>query len=93
MGSVLTVLVLWGLLAWQSGVNAPVSENMVFSGWACREEAGWVEQAWPLLASPVKLGWVVGFTRFRSQADHNLSLSYFLTSPVLGLADGHDITL
>lgn len=93
MGSVLMVLVLWGQLAWQSGVNAPVSKNMVFSGWACREEAGWVEQAWPLLACPVKLGWVVGFTRFRSQADHNLSLSYFLTSPVLGLADGHDITL
>lgn len=53
----------------------------MFSGWACREEAGWVEQAWPLAACPVKLGWVASFTRFRPQTDHNLPLSYFLTSP------------
>lgn len=53
----------------------------MFSGWARGEEAGWVEQAWPLVACPVKLGWVAGFTRSRSQDDHNLLLSYFLTSP------------
>lgn len=34
---------------------------MVFSGWVCREEAGWEERAGPLWACPVKLGWVVGF--------------------------------
>lgn len=68
----------WGQCT--AGVNTKCSQDG-----PCREEAGWVEQTWSPAACPVKLGWVSGFTRSRSQADHNLPPSYFLTSPMLSL--------
>ena len=63
-----------------AGPVQAVSETLPGSG----RGSSWGERVCPSVAWHIKLGWAVGFTRFRPQAVYSCPFSCFLTGPSSG---------